>query len=519
MRCLKILLAEDDPAHQELLQRALTSHRPCVDVQLVATGGEFEKAVHNQRFDCVIVDYRLPDANADELLRAVHRDLHGTPALVVSSDETQQVAVSSIRSGSLDFVPKSEALRGHVLWDRVREATRKEHRRAAKQQGIERRQKELTHLADTDPLTGLPNRRYLDHQFQANAYKRDRRREMSCIMMDIDQFKQVNDVHGHAAGDTVLREVGELVGKSLSGGDVAIRWGGEEFVILQGSTNLGEAWIWADEIRNRVAQLPFGTEGTDFGVTVSLGVVSFPTTKMSLGMIDLADQAMYLAKNRGRDCVCTWPMVAVDHALTEATRAGRPSPVHQRHEFLARCEDILGPTQKEHVTQHCQEVKQMAENMAEALGLPKDQLERIRLAGLLHDVGKSVIPEEILAQREPLSKAQWAIMSRHSDYSADISLRLGIDQDTVACIRQHHRPWRGVSSVSTAAKVVGVADALAAMVSERAYRPARSAVDALSQLRRAVGSQFDPAVVSAAHFIRPLFAGRAARPTMQEVMP
>ena len=71
MRCLRILLAEDDPAHQELLQRALTSHRPCVDVRVVATGAEFEKAVRNQRFDCVIVDYRLPDATADELLRAV----------------------------------------------------------------------------------------------------------------------------------------------------------------------------------------------------------------------------------------------------------------------------------------------------------------------------------------------------------------------------------------------------------------------------------------------------------------
>jgi diguanylate cyclase (GGDEF)-like protein len=324
MRCLRILLAEDDPAHQELLQRALTSHRPCVDVRMVATGAEFEKAVRSQRFDCVIVDYRLPDANADDLLRAVHRDLRGAPALVVSSNETQQVAVASIRSGSVDFVPKAEALRGHELWDRVRKATRQAQRRATEQQRVERRQKELTHLADTDPLTGLPNRRYLDHQLQSNAYERDRRREMSCIMMDIDHFKQINDVRGHAAGDMVLREVAELVGKGLSGGDVAIRWGGEEFVVLRSSTNLGEAWIWADEFRSRVSQIPFRTEGTDFGVTVSLGVVSFPTAKMGHEMVDLADQGMYLAKNRGRDRVCTWPMVAVDHALPDRLRAEPP---------------------------------------------------------------------------------------------------------------------------------------------------------------------------------------------------
>jgi len=510
MRCLRILLAEDDPAHQELLQRELTSHRPCVDVRIVATGAEFEKAVRNQRFDCVIVDYKLPDATADELLQAVSRDLRGTPALVVSSNETQQIAVASIRSGSVDFVPKTEAMRGHVLWDRVREATRKAQRRAAEQQRIERRQKELTHLADTDQLTGLPNRRYLDRQLASNAYERDRRREMSCIMMDIDHFKRINDVRGHAAGDVVLREIAELLGKGLSGGDVAIRWGGEEFVIFQSSTNLGEAWIWADEFRNRVAQIPFRTDGTDFGVTVSLGVVSFPTAKMGHEMIDLADQAMYLAKNHGRDRVCTWPMVAVDHALTEAICGGWTSPAQQRLEFLTRCDDILGPTQKEHVTQHCLEVKQMGENLAEVMGLAQDELRQIQMAGLLHDVGKSVIPEELLAQREPLTKAQWAVMRQHPDHSADISLRLGIDQDTAACVRQHHRPWRGGSSVSVAAKVICVADALAAMMSDRAYRPARSAVEALAELRRGAGSQFDPAVVSAAHFVRPLFAGRAA---------
>jgi putative nucleotidyltransferase with HDIG domain len=308
----------------------------------------------------------------------------------------------------------------------------------------------------------------------------------------------------------VLREIAELVAKSLSGGDVAMRWGGEEFVVLQSSTNLGEAWIWADEFRNRVAQIPFRTDGTDFGVAVSLGVVSFPTAKMGYEMIDLADQAMYLAKSRGRDRVCTWPMVAVDHALTEATRGGGPSPARQRLEFLARCEDILGPTQKEHVTQHCQEVKQMAENLAEVMGLAQDELRRIQMAGLLHDVGKSVIPEELLAQSEPLTKAQWAIMCQHPDHSADISLRLGIDQDTVACVRQHHRPWRGGSRVSVAAKVICVADALAAMMSERAYRPARSAVEALAELRRGAGSQFDPAVVSSAHFVRRLVAGKAA---------
>ena len=507
---LRILLAEDDPAHQELLRRALTAHRSCADVQVVATGAEFEQAVRDQRFDCVIVDHQLPDATADQLLQAVRRDLRGTPVLVVSSNETQQVAVSSIRSGSVDFVPKSVALRGRGLWDRVRVAIREAHGRATEHQKIERRQKELSHLANTDSLTGLLNRRYLDHQLQSNAYQRDRRCEMSCIMMDIDHFKQINDARGHAAGDRVLQGVAGQLRQSLSGGDAAMRWGGEEFVILQSSTNLAQAWIWADHLRNRVAQMPFRAEGTDFGLTVSLGVVSFPTAKMGYQMIDLADRAMYLAKNRGRDRVCTWPMVAVDQALTEATHRGQPGPVRQRLEFLARCQDLLGPTQKEHVTTHCQEVQRIAVEMAQVMGLPEDEVRRIQVAGLLHDVGKSVIPEELLAQREPLTEAQWAVIGQYPEHSADISLRMGTDQDTVACVRQHHRPWRGVPAVSTATKVICVADALEAMMSDRPYRPARHPVEALAELRLEAGSKFDPAVVSAAHFVRSLFAARTA---------
>lgn len=510
MRPLRILVAEDDPAHQELLQRVLTAHRPCVDVRVVESGAEFEKAVHDQRFDCVVIDYHLPDARADELLQAAKSDLRGCPVIVASSNQTQQAAISSIRSGSVDFVPKAEALHGRTLWDRVRKATQETHRRKTEQQKIERRQKELTRQADTDELTGLYNRRYLDRQLQANSYERDRRRDMSCILMDIDHFKKTNDVHGHAAGDTVLKEISELLRKSLSGGDVAIRWGGEEFVILQGSTDLSEAWIWAEELRSRIAQLSFRTNGTEFNTTVSLGVVSFPTCKMGREMIGLADRAMYLAKSQGRNRVCTWPMVAVDRALTKAMRCGASDPVRRRRKFLACCEDVLGPTQIEHLTSHCEEVAKIAVKLAQVMALPRSELGRIQVGGLLHDLGKSMIPEELLAQPEPLTKAQWTVMGRHPDYSADMSLRLGADQDTAACIRYHHLPWRHVYVGSSAAKVLCVADALAAMMAERAYRPARSAAEALAEVMRGAASQFDLTVASTAQSIEPFLASRAA---------
>ena len=507
MQSVKIILVEDDREHQELLRHALTAERPLVDVHVVATGRGFREALQQQRFDCAVVDFNLPDINADELLEAVRKDLHGCPALAISSSEAQDVAVSSIRSGSVDFIPKAEALEGDRLWKRVEAAIRKTERRQAERRAISRRQDRLARQAETDQLTGLHNRRYLDRQLKANAYQRDRRGAMSCIMMDIDHFKKVNDIHGHAVGDALLKDTAQMVRTGLSERDAALRWGGDEFLVLRPSTDLCEAWVWSEELRSRIGKQVFRVGRTDCTVTVSMGIVNFPTPNMGQEMIELADKAMYLAKRQGRDRVCTRPMVAVDQTLAELERNGPSDLARRRVEFLSSCEGILGPTQKQHLWRHCTAVGSVAEELGRVMGLPQEKLEAVRLGGLLHDLGKSVIPEELLAQQAPLLKEQWAIIQGHSDIGADMSLRLGASREEAVCIRDHHRPYPrayiGGSFMGLSARLIGAADALAAMTEDRSYRPARSHEDALAELTRMSGTQFDPAVVAAAHTIEP----------------
>ncbi|MBL7133188.1 MAG: diguanylate cyclase [Phycisphaerae bacterium] len=514
MQPARIILAEDEKEHQELLKQALTAERPLVDVHVVATGGELRKALQRQRFDCAVVDFNLPDTNADELLAAAKKDLHGCPALVVSSNEAQGVAVSSIRSGSVDFVPKIEALEGDRLWKRVEAAIRKTKRNRGERRAIDRRQGQLAQQAETDQLTGLYNRRYLDRQLQSHAYDRDRRRMMSCIMMDIDYFKKVNDIHGHAVGDALLKEIAQMARTGLSGGDAALRWGGDEFLILQPSTDLCEAWVWSKELKSRIGQHVFRAGRTDYTVTVSMGVVNFPTSKMGQEIIDLADQALYLAKRQGRDRVCTWPMVAVDQAMTKIEQGGLPDPARRRIEFLSSCDGILGPTQKQQLWHHCAAVGSVAEQLGRTMGLPEEKLAAIRLGGLLHDLGKSVIPEELLAQQAPLTKEQRAIIQSHSDIGADMSLRLGASGEEAACVRDHHRAFPRAytkgSFMGLGARLIGVADALEAMTEERPYRSARSHEEALFELTRVSGTQFDPAVVAAACTIKPIDSSAAA---------
>ena len=236
-------------------------------------------------------------------------------------------------------------------------------------------------------------------------------------------------------------------------------------------------------------------------MTISMGIVSFPTCDMGYEMIELADQAMYLAKKWGRDCICIWPMVVVDGALAIIENRGPPDVQRRRREFITACKDILSPTQKQHITTHCQDVENIASQLGKAVGLSHQQLKRVRCAGLLHDVGKCLIPEELLDQCEPLTKTQWGIIRRHSDFGADLSLRLGADQQTAEYIRLHHAPFSGTLSVPMGAKLVGVADALAAMMMERSYSRALSVKEALSELRRESGSQFDPRIVALAHSI------------------
>ena len=514
MRPLRILLAEDDPSHRELLKQALTADRPAVDVRAVATGDEFISALRRGRFDCAVVDYRLPDINADELLRTVEKDLHGCPALVVSSSGTQQAAISSIRSGSVDFVPKTEALESNGLWRRVEVAMRRTERKRAERQRIDRRQGQLARLAETDQLTGLYNRRYLDRQLQAKSYERDRRRKMSCIMLDIDHFKRINDTYGHKVGDALLKDIAEMARTGLSGGDVALRWGGDEFLVLRGSTELCEAWIWSEGLRSRIEHEQFRVGRKDYSVTVSMGIANFPTPKMGLEMIELADQAMYLAKRQGRSRVCTWPMVAVDRALTEIERNGPAGAARRRVALITACDGILGPTQKQQLWHHCRTVGAVVGRLGQVMGMHENNLEAVQLAGLLHDLGKSVIPEDLLAQRESLTKQQWALIRGHSDVGAGIALRLGAAREVAACVRDHHRPYSQAyatgSFVGLGARLICAADAMAAMTEQRPYRPARSHKEALAELKRASGLQFDPAVVAAADAIGPLIPAKAA---------
>jgi putative nucleotidyltransferase with HDIG domain len=169
----------------------------------------------------------------------------------------------------------------------------------------------------------------------------------------------------------------------------------------------------------------------------------------------------------------------------------------RRQQFLQSCWPTLGPTQREHVTTHCQAVSKLAYRLGVTMYLPAEMLTRVRLAGLLHDIGKVAVPEAILAKAGPLTAAQRQIVNQHAWLGARYTLAVAGDVKLARIVALHHR--RGAAgAMPLEAAIVQAADALDSMMSNRPYALARSPAQALAELDRCAPSQFDPRVVRAA---------------------
>ena len=276
--------------------------------------------------------------------------------------------------------------------------------------------RELERLSQTDALTGLANRRRINEQIVVAV---DAAREAptapapGVILLDVDHFKEVNDVYGHYAGDAVLAATAQRISAALEDGEEAGRWGGEEFIVLVqaagDSASLGRV---ADRIRDSISAAPISAAGAPLTIHASAGA-AIVTLNVESGsvLVDRADRALYAAKRRGRNRTVLFEQVGPgDMASDEA-------PVLRIARGLA-----LAATIREGMPElHFPAGRRLAVQIAEELGLADGLVMRCRLGGLLHDVGKLAIPDRILAKRGPLDDDEWAIMRGHAEIGAQRS--------------------------------------------------------------------------------------------------
>jgi diguanylate cyclase (GGDEF)-like protein len=360
----------------------------------------------------------------------------------------------------------------------------------------------LSEAAHRDPLTDLLNRRGFQHVFDGELERARRAdQQLSLIVGDLDRFKLVNDVHGHAAGDAVLVRVADAIRNAKRGFDSAARVGGEEFAVLAPDCDEHGAYMLAERVRAAVHEALSGTV-EEASLTISFGISTFPLHGQSAdGLLRTADQALYAAKRLGRNRSVI-SSAEVPGILAGSSRRGN-GEAHVELAALLNLAEALDVRDTGSAS-HCQRVGRFAELTARELGLAPEAVERIRLAGILHDVGRVALPDDVFAKRGPLTDDEWTWVRAHPAIGARMVETTDYDDIRSWILFHHERPdghgypdGRGADDVPIESAIIAVADAYEAMTSDRPYRAALAPEEAANELRREAGQQFRADVVEA----------------------
>jgi diguanylate cyclase (GGDEF)-like protein/putative nucleotidyltransferase with HDIG domain len=404
--------------------------------------------------------------------------------------------------------------------------------------------------AITDGLTGVKTHRFFMEALSAE-WKRSTRagRAFALVLMDLDRFKFVNDFYGHLEGDLVLQRVGHILETNCRRSDVVARYGGDEFVILMPETNMEHARQLATKLRGWVSADPLLREKN---ISASFGIACYPlhgSTPQEL--IQVADASMYLSKHQGGNAVSTadhfdpneakkWKRdvleaylgVTLKRLFSTGPEAFEEiySRLKQFTESLASTEVSTGTNEaaeipqalpqtvldtvtslafaidaKDHYTQgHSQKVSAYAALIAEALGMSDVEVEEVRLGAVLHDIGKVAIPENILNKSGPLNPDEWDTMKSHVTFGAKILDPLTPLARIREMVLHHHEYFDGSGypdalsgeQIPLGARIIAVADAFDTITSDRTYKKARAATEALAELERCSNAQFDGSIVA-----------------------
>jgi diguanylate cyclase (GGDEF)-like protein/putative nucleotidyltransferase with HDIG domain len=406
--------------------------------------------------------------------------------------------------------------------------------------------------AITDGLTGVKTHRFFMEALSAE-WKRSTRagRAFALVLMDLDRFKFVNDFYGHLEGDLVLKRVGHILETNCRRSDVVARYGGDEFVILMPETNMEHARQLASKLRGWVSADPLLREKN---ISASFGIACYPLHGSSpQELIQVADASMYLSKHQGGNAVSTadhfdpneakkWKRDVLEAYLGVTLKrlfSTGPEAFEEIYQRLTQFTESLAATEpttsgkmaavpaqgpqalpqavldtvtslafaidaKDHYTQgHSQKVSAYAAVIAEAMGMADVEVEEIRLGAVLHDIGKVGIPEIILNKNGPLNPDEWETMKSHVKFGAKILDPLTPLARIREMVLHHHEFFDGSGypqalageQIPLGARIIAIADAYDTITSDRTYKKARNATDALAELERCANAQFDGAIV------------------------
>lgn len=384
--------------------------------------------------------------------------------------------------------------------------------------GLSNSNKKLKQLALTDSHTGLYNHRYLGEVIDAE-FQRARRyaSNLTVVMLDIDYFKSINDVYGHQFGDLILKQFALQLKKMVRRYDIVIRYGGEEFLIISPGIDRNQALLLSQRILEGLNLHTFGNKKHYVKLKVSMGVVSYPEDSATCGMdlVNSADQILNKAKESGGNKVFILSDIKKYNDVVSNGKERNPnikvlkSKIDKLNKRANQSltEAILAFAKtielKDHYTgEHVEITGHYATLIANKLGLSREEVELIRQASILHDLGKIGISERILLKKSKLTKQEFEEIKKHPQIGADILRPIHFLHGLIPIIFYHHERWDGKGYPSGAkgdeipigARIIALADVYQALTSDRPYRKAYSKKKAAHIIKSGSGSQFDPKI-------------------------
>lgn len=385
---------------------------------------------------------------------------------------------------------------------------------------------EVKAQAVTDGLTGLYNRRYFEEYLKKEVTRALRQQQaFSIIGLDLDHLKQINDKYGHAFGDLAIKTVARVLKKNARSIDTAARMGGEEFNVILPGVDSNGAMIAAERIRKALENEPLDTIGH---ITASIGVATFLEHSDNIeDIIELTDQAMYQSKRNGRNQVTlakpinetSWQEIAVntfmdilskhniplDQKITDNLKHKLQTQTEVPKEALYNVADML--TQTYNPLHHSGVMKSkvlLAVSLAKRFDLSKEEIDKLRIATLLYDIGNLMLPPELLQKTTPLTEEERNHIKEHPLIAArEILKPISYIQDVIPIIEHHHENWDGTGYPSKIAKeeipmtsqIILIVDAYFALTEPRTYRAELTPKQAIEIIKQDAGKKWNSALV------------------------
>jgi len=463
-------------------------------------------------YNILMVDLKLSDGDGLELLKYIKEINPETITIIITGYASLESSISALNEGAFGYLQKPLNIEEVKIL--INKALKMQQLSIENKDLLEK----LKELSLKDVETEVYNHKYLIERLNSELLRAKRYAlSISLAMIDVDYFNSINDLYGHAYGDMILKELAKYLKQFVRGMDIVTRYGGEEFVIILPDTDKQSTSHFTERLLNDIENHTFDPENRKLKLKVSIGIANFPEDDPNIseayGLIHLVEKAVTLAKEHGGGRLVTLNGKKEEEKTSEDTQENienlkqKLSKIEKRmHQTFLESIYAFAKTieAKDYYTgEHCEHMVSLAVSIGKKLNLSEKEMEDLKHAAMLHDLGKIGIPDEILLKKGKLTDAEYEIIRKHPQIGAEIIRHIHFLKDVAPIVLYHHERFDGFGycaglkgkEIPLGARIIAIADVYQALTSDRPYRKAYSIPEAIKIIKEGSGTQFDPEIV------------------------